>query len=690
MEGALDAPRGTVTFDVDARGLDGTMAVLDKYWPQAAAPLRQAAGKITPLKAQVTLGVEPVSSTQPGGNSKIKFALDGTAGALRMKLGAEAAGEIAALVLPDFHLDAQIAAADGSALIALIGIDRAVTVDKRAGTLSVTMRGKSGADAQLDARLTAGGFAASAKGTTRLFSASGPNAALDLTLQAADLSPLRRGAAARQTTLLPAALRAKLNATASEIALEGITGAVGGAPVRGRIKLGSRFERIEGQIDTDSADVMALLAIAAGMPKMRGDNAVWTGEPFAEGMFGDLVGRVDFTAARAALTPALTARQLRGAVRFGAGEVALEDVEGTLAGGRASGQMTLRRGSEGLEARGRIALIGADAASVLPSEGRPAITGRLGLQAEFDGAGLSAASLIGSLKGAGLITLEDAQISGLDPKAFNAAIRAADLATAVDAAKIRDVVTTVLDGGNLVVPRLDAPFMINAGQARIGQTIVQAQGADLSIWAGGDLGDASVEARLTLSGPIIEGSTRPEILVMLKGPLGAVKRTVDVSMLAGFLMLRSVERQSRQIDAIETERRETERRDAERREAERQEAERRALEARSVPAPVPAALPAPVVPEETPAPGAEPPRNVRPRPAAPHLRPPGTTDRAPALPPPLNIGPAPGSAPGSSAKSGQAPRPAGEATTKGAQPQIIAPLPPPPRSALDALFGIQR
>ena len=65
MEGALDAPRGTVTFDVDARGLDGTVAVLAKYLPQAAGPLRQAAGKITPLKTQVTLGIEPVSPTQP-------------------------------------------------------------------------------------------------------------------------------------------------------------------------------------------------------------------------------------------------------------------------------------------------------------------------------------------------------------------------------------------------------------------------------------------------------------------------------------------------------------------------------------------------------------------------------------------------------------------------------------------------
>ena len=67
MEGALDAPRGTVTFDIDARGLDGTVAVLSKYLPQVAGPLRQAAPKITPLKTRATLGIEPVSSTDPSG-----------------------------------------------------------------------------------------------------------------------------------------------------------------------------------------------------------------------------------------------------------------------------------------------------------------------------------------------------------------------------------------------------------------------------------------------------------------------------------------------------------------------------------------------------------------------------------------------------------------------------------------------
>lgn len=678
MEGALDAPRGTVTFDVDARGLDGTVAVLDKYFPQAAGPLRQAAGRITPLKTQVTLGIEPMSPTQPTTQSRIKLAVDGTAGALRTKVSAEATGDVGALVLPDYQLDAHFAAADGTALTTLFGLDRAIAVDKRAGTLSLTMRGRSGADAQLDARLTAGGLAAGAKGTARLFSANGLAAGLDLTLQAADVSPLRRGAAARTTALLPVALRARLNATANDMALDGIAGSIGGAPVRGKLKL-VNFERIEGQIDTDAADVMALLAIASGMPKSRADALAWSGEPFGDGVFGDLSGRVGFTAARAALTPALTARQVRGALRLDNGEIAIDDVEGTLAGGRASGQLVLRRGGDGLETRGKFSLMNADASAVVPSEGRPVIVGRIGLQGEFEGSGLSAASLVGSLKGAGMITLEDAQISGLDPKAFNAAIRAGDQASSVDATKIRDIVATVLDGGSLAVPRLDAPFALSAGQARVGPIRAQGQGADLIVTANADLAEVSLDARLTLLGPSITeaaATTRPEILVLLKGPTSAPKRTVDVSTLSGFLMLRSVERQSRQIDTIEAERR-----DAERREAERKEAERREQEAAARAASVPAALPEPQTLEDAaPAPIVAPERQNRTRPAGPPVRTPAASDRAPALPPPLNIGPTPGSA----GKSTQAPRPPGEAAVKGAPP------PPPPRSALDILFGVQR
>lgn len=705
MEGALDAPRGTVTFDVDARDLDGAVAVLSKYWPEAAGLLRQAAGRIVPLKTHATIGIEPVSPTDPRGDSKVTLAIDGTAATLRIKVGAEGAGDVGALRLPVFRLDGQVTASDGSALTGLLGLDRALNVDKRAGTLNVAVRSAAGSDARVDVKLNAGGLAASASGTARLFDARGFAAAVDVTMQAADLSPLRRGVVTQPSALLPVAIRAKLTVNVNELAVENMSGVVGGSPVRGKLKLGlGAAKRVEGQIDADAIDVPALVAIAAGMPRSvaRGDAPIWAGEPFGDSALSELLGRIDFTVGRAALTPALVARQTRGSVRLGAGEIAIENLEGTLAGGRASGQLTLRRGADGLAARAKLSLLGGDAAQLLPGDGRAAVLGRVALQAEIEGSGLSPASLIGSLAGSGTIALEDAQIAGLDPKAFNAAIRAVDQGAAIDAPRIRDIVATVLEGGALAIPRLDVAVTVNAGQMRVGPGAVLGQGADLAFSASADLAEASLDARLTLSGPIIsEGSTsiRPEILVTLKGPYAAPKRSIDVSTLSGWLMLRSVERQAKQIDIMESQRRdaerreaeqrreaerhEAERREAERREAEKRAAERRDAEARAVTSTIPAGLSAApaMVEEAPPPPAAATPRVIRPH--APTRAPAPAAEQAPTLPPPLNIGPAPGAP-----KPVRPPRPAGSANAQNPQPQA-APA-PAPRSALETLFGIQR
>ncbi|MEA2928673.1 MAG: hypothetical protein QOG38_1101, partial [Hyphomicrobiales bacterium] len=423
--------------------------------------------------------------------------------------------------------------------------------------------------------------------------------------------------------------------------------------------------RIDGRIDAETVEATALIAAAVGMPVAAVRDAVWPGEPFGEGLFGDYDGRVEFTAARAAFTPTLIGRQVRGALRFGAGEFALEDLDGTLAGGRATAQLTFKRSAMGLSAAARLVLVGADAAALLPGEGRPALTGRIGLQAAVEGAGLSPAALIGALDGSGTITLEDAAFAGLDPKAFGAATRTADQVTTIDADKVRAVVATVLDGGTLAVPRLDAALTVTGGQARIGRIMTLGQGADLMLTGGVDLADATLEARLTLTGPILaDGSsaTRPDILVTLKGPVATPKRTIDVSALSGWLMLRSVERQARRLDAIESERRDASR-------------EPEPAPAAPTPAPSPpvsAALPSatttdvpPMAPEAAPAPPA-PARPHRPaRPATSRTSPPA--EQPPALPPPLEITPAPGN-------------------TRPYRPARQLP-PPPPRSTFETLFG---
>ena len=58
--------------------------------------------------------------------------------------------------------------------------------------------------------------------------------------------------------------------------------------------------------------------------------------------------------------------------------------------------------------------------------------------------GRSASALTGALSGSGTVTLESAAIAGLDPRAFEAAIRASDGGQATDDARLRQIVEPVL------------------------------------------------------------------------------------------------------------------------------------------------------------------------------------------------------------------------------------------------------
>jgi hypothetical protein len=290
-----------------------------------------------------------------------------------------------------------------------------------------------------------------------------------------------------------------------------------------------------------------------------------------------------------------------------------------------------------------------------------------------------------------------------------------------------------LDAGRLVVPRLDGAFSVIAGQARWGNVVARGDAGGLTITGTVDLAEWTLDARLTLAGPAGDQSSaaaHPDVFVGLKGPLAAPKRALDVSALTGWLTLRTVERQSKEIEALEAKRQEAERREAERREAERREAERREAERReaarreaerreaeqrerelqgerpesSVGSTAPgSAAPAPSEPGAQPAPAAirvppaeESPEQRSAKPAAPRRAavPTEPADAAPALPPPLEIRPAPeprNSQGSPKPPQGAAPNDAQKQRPTGAgRPPADVPPAAGRRSVLDYLFGPQR
>jgi large subunit ribosomal protein L24 len=167
---------------------------------------------------------------------------------------------------------------------------------------------------------------------------------------------------------------------------------------------------------------------------------------------------------------------------------------------------------------------------------------------------MSPIALIGSLGGSGTFSLQDGRLARLDPMAFDAMIRAVDQGLPIDLVRVRDRMETALAARALPIALAEGAITISAGQARLSNTVVRAQGADLLPSGSVNLADMTIDARLSLTGRAGAGGAstgRPEIVVMLKGPIAAPKRTIDVAALASWLALRAVEQQTKKLDALE-------------------------------------------------------------------------------------------------------------------------------------------
>jgi uncharacterized protein involved in outer membrane biogenesis len=553
---AAAAPQGSMRLDLAAPDLTPVIAVLARFAPQAAQQLARAAPMMAPAKLHADLTIDGAAQA-----TQAKLGINGSLGKVRLALKGQADADPVAFSVGHTRLDAKLDTDDGKALVAMLGLDRLVAVNAGPGFASLTASLPLRGDAQIEGWISTAGLDATLKGSARPF-ADVPAAALNITIDKADIAPLRGPGGGRAA--LPVALTARVTLADSEVSLADINATVAGSAVRGKLAAGLvRPYRLRGEIDADAIDGAALVGAALGMPAAasRDGNAsvVWSSEPFADGAFGDFTGQIAFKARRLNLLPQITAREFRASLRFAKDEFTFDDMTGDVAGGRFAGQASFRAVNNGLQARAKVSVAGADAASLLATGARPPVTGSLGFSAEIAGAGLSPIALIGSLQGTGKISLADGQFAGLDPRAFDAVTRAVDQGLPVDAGRISNVVSRVLDSGQLSLKRVEGTIAVSAGRMQLSNVTADAKDAALSLYGNLDLTDGTLDAHLMLSGLSQVAGGRPDIFLALKGPLAAPARSVDVSALSGWLTLRTIENQAKRIQEIERAQQEIER-----------------------------------------------------------------------------------------------------------------------------------
>jgi large subunit ribosomal protein L24 len=487
-------PHGSLALDLDLKRVAPVAAMAARLLPASAAATLDRIGQ---AKLHATLDV---SDEQDAG---VRVALTGKVDNAQLDANARLRGDWAKRSVADVRLDGTLDAPDGASLFRLMGLERIASAGKGPTRLTLQL---AGADAD---RL--GGT---------------------LNLSAAGL-----------------AFNSRVAYAGSAIRFDNIDAKLGTSSIRGHAAVGTASPRkVDGALDVDTLNAEDLTAFLVGTPAYA---AGWSSAAFAGGVIGDLTGDLALNAQRAALTPNLALRNLRTSLNFGKDAVSLNGMTGELAGGRFEGQLSLRSTDSGLAARGKFSLTGADTASLIGAA-RPPVSGALDITADVEGAGFSAAALVGSLHGTGKIALSKGHLAGLDPRAFAVVERAVDDGMKPDAAHVSGVVEKALESGRFLVGRAQGDLAISAGQARLSDVRLQDDNAVLAVGGNFDLTDGTLDARLVLSGLAQAGAARADIFIALNGPIAAPSRTIDASALSGWLTLRAIENQSKRLKALES------------------------------------------------------------------------------------------------------------------------------------------
>jgi uncharacterized protein involved in outer membrane biogenesis len=552
-------PRGQLTLDVSASTLAGLANIAGRYAPQVPDSFRPFADRLAPAKMHGVLTIDRAGKVGASAGSVAKLDLGGTLGALRLTLNGDATGAPAHADAAIVRVTSRLDADDGGALVRLLGLDRILAVDQLPGQMTISANGALNGNIRLNGLAAAGGFSAAAEGTLHLGGEGAPTGSLQLKASVADLRPLQRMMTGQAGVAPSVSLSAIVGIAGSDISVTDLAMTAGKSSLRGRLDLKvANPVAVDGDIAADDVDATAVAALLLGLPMAPpGMPKPWSPSPVGIGAFGTMNGSVNFKFDRAVLTPSLVARDLKGVVRLAPQEIAVDEIDGKLAGGRLSGGLTFRHDPQSLAAHGYIELTNASAATFVSSG---AMDGMLSVKFQGESQGLSPDGIVGAFHGGGTVTLARAQIAGLNPAAFDAAMRVADQGGgAIDIAKIRTVVSATMDNAKLAVPKGEGEVTIAAGQIRLANVTLQAQnGAELSLDGVLDLNNAAIDAQMRLSGQPAANALirpRPELSIGLKGPLAAPERKLDVSPLVAWLTLRATEQQTRLLESLEANRR---------------------------------------------------------------------------------------------------------------------------------------
>lgn len=545
------ANSGKLSLTAAAPSLSQIGGFIAPFAPAVAERLKSAAKASGAARLQLTADVGPTKDQADRMNARAVLDIDApqikgvTTLSATPELNAVRGGDLAALARSEINVETKLASEQTGFMLGLLGLDGVVSAQDGPAQFQSSVTGVWRAPLQLKAKLSGAGFDGDVAGTGDPWVES-PKASLNLAVRRADLAPLFDLKPA-SVAALGISLSSRVGVSGNTLTFDDLDSTMGSSRVRGRLVLTRGDEMgVDGELGLDTLDLSAVTGFAFGA---AGHDA---SEPLRRGWLRGWRGRVAFQALRGALPGGGELRPFSGVIKGDGQSLVLENGKGSLGGGEVTADLNARQNGEGTSFNARMQLSGVDGAA-LRYRGLAMPQGQISMQMSLAGQGRSAAGLVGALSGAGALTLKDMRVTGLDPNAFVAAVRASDAGQPIDDINLKGIVGPVLTAGTLVVPAAQIPFTIKDGRLRVETAILQAERARTAIAGGYDLAADQVDVRAVMSPVTTKPLTgRPEIRIDLNGTPDALAHSVDVAALSSWLAIRTIDRETRRLDQLES------------------------------------------------------------------------------------------------------------------------------------------
>ncbi len=541
---------GRLALDSTAASMGQLTGLITPFAPSLAARLSALGLAPGPVRTKLVLDLNKNKARADGPIATAALGIDAPQlkGQVVLTTTPDAAAllgvDLDALRRSEFSLESKLSSDQGRILLALFGLDRVIAAGDGPARFEGSVAGVWRAPLRLKAKLSGTGLDAEAQGTAEPWTQE-PKASVNLNVRGASLAPL--------LDLKPADrlaqninLSSRVSLAGNRLTFDDLDSTISGSRLRGRVAVALDGERnVDGEVGLDTIDLAPAFALAIGA---AGHDAA---EPLGAGLSRGWRGRIAFQALRGALPGGGELRPVSGTIRSDGQSLTFDGIKGGIGGGETAATIDTRPSPNGIALNARVQLTGVDGAALrYRNLAMPA--GRMSMQLTLTSQGRSASAMTGALSGSGTVTLESARIAGLDPRAFDVAIRASDIGQATDDARLRQIVDFVLSAGALTVKSAQIPFSIGDGRLRVGATTLESDAARAIISGGYDIPADQADIRVTLTSTATGLATsRPEIQLFAAGSPDALNRTVDVASLSSWLAVRAIDRETRRLDSIE-------------------------------------------------------------------------------------------------------------------------------------------